>query len=430
MRLYLRKDTWIRQANIGYEHDVEDVAKACDVLCQRIVFTPSPPTTPFKEDNGRFADAGKTLKEESSGGVPNDPDVIDLTGDDDDDDEDSSNTDPYRLNGGLRTHDDEGDLSILALDQKALVEESPETVLNLLSAEELVGLGKRMKVNPGRGTRRDWTQALLKTNNQSMLSFVPVGGSVSPPSANARRGRADKENSADIKPVGAFGLSFDSKGNTMKASTVASRQALKTIGGFNAPRPTDGSQQLLTAVESKPGPVIRLNPAYRRLFDRLSLVYHRTTYTANNTTSFVASLLARFGKRHYPTYRVSRTFAIFPSRQQLTQYERALDVERRIEDILGENPATWAPALPAGAKRPFKTAEEKRADKDKMCAEGVKLFEAVEDAWTRLCRDAEREMKKEEDDDERRLLYYRRRFHPGALVVCALRSRCEADCCV
>lgn len=161
--------------------------------------------------------------------------------------------------------------------------------------------------------------------------------------------------------------------------------------------------------------MIQLSPAYRSLFDRLSLVYHRTSYTASsNTTSFTASLLARFGKRRYPDYEVSRTFAIFSSRSLLQQYEQGLEVERQIEEILGES--GWTPAPAAGRK--IKSKEEKMKEKEEMCRAGVELFEKVEGTWRELCKEAEREMKMEEDDDEKRLLYYRRRFHPGEFGDC------------
>lgn len=71
--------------------------------------------------------------------------------------------------------------------------------------------------------------------------------------------------------------------------------------------------------------------------------------------------------------------------------------------------------LPTGAPRRIKSAEEKKAEKDAMCRDGVALFLSVEGEWRDLCRTAEKEMKREDDDEERRLLYYRRRFHPGAL---------------
>ncbi|ORY75355.1 VRR-NUC domain-domain-containing protein [Leucosporidium creatinivorum] len=338
VRLYLRKSSWIRLRGISYERDIDDLNAACQALWERVDFAPPRPPTPPPAPPVDV----KPVKVEEPG-------VIDLTGDDDDDEEEEPKP--------LVVVEEEPDLSSLAMGREQLALEDSEVILGLLSLEELVALGKKMKVNPGKGSRREWTQGLLKTSNQSTLSFF-----ASPVLSTKGKG---KENS-DVKPLGSFGVGFDAKGNKLKASNVVSSHALKTIGS-----------------------VIQLSPAYRSLFDRLSLVYHRTSYTASsNTTSFTASLLARFGKRRYPDYEVSRTFAIFSSRSLLQQYEQGLEVERQIEEILGES--GWTPA-PAGGGRSRK----------------------VEGTWRELCKEAEREMKMEEDDDEKRLLYYRRRFHPG-----------------
>ncbi|KAK4052984.1 hypothetical protein OIO90_004108 [Microbotryomycetes sp. JL221] len=454
VRLYLRKDSWIRQSNIGYENDVDDVEQTCQDLCQEIVFTPD---VEDKQDSDKRqdkqsdqlschqpllgSDAHKVVDEKPQNKLEN-PTFIDLTGDDDEDDDDEeitivpidcttkTNGRSNRLMKGKPSRrtssnsatsadeskrdpifapnededDGEGDLSRLALDKDYLVrEEDPQVVLNLLTMEEIVNLGKRMKVNAGKGTRREYTKALLKTSNQSLLSFGGAASSNRAVAKSLNTMNGKQKGKLKSKP-GAFGLSFDSKGNSVKASSLTSQQALRTIGQ-----------------------VIRLNPAYRRLFDRLSLVFHRTTYTAANTTSFVASLLARFGKRHYPSYTVSRTFSIFPSRDMLRQYERALAVERKIEDILGETGFTSSSSSSSGggptlsstalkelaAIRRLKTSEEKRLEKEQMCADGVALFAQVEQAWRKICNEAEQEMKQEEDDQEKRLLYYRRRFHPG-----------------
>lgn len=156
------------------------------------------------------------------------------------------------------------------------------------------------------------------------------------------------------------------------------------------------------------GAVIRLSPTYVTLFNRLSLVYHRTSYTATSSqpskpSSITASLLARFGKRRYPDYIVSRSFSIFPSRKSLKQFEAAMEVERLVEESLE---GIWGPGVP---KREKESGEEKKA----RFKEGTRIWEEVEDEWKELCQEAELEMKQEEDDGEKRRLYYRRRFHPG-----------------
>ncbi|GAA6016966.1 hypothetical protein JCM10207_007864 [Rhodosporidiobolus poonsookiae] len=272
---------------------------------------------------------------------------------------------------------DTDDLSRLAwsMDDLAAMED-PEGLLGLLSLDELSALGKRMKVKlaSGRSTRADWTQALLKTSNQSTLSFF-----IAP---------AAKSTGMKRSPSGSLGVSYDAKGKKNTQSAVVVKQTLSIIG-----------------------PVIRLHPAYLTLFQRLSLVYHRTSYTAVSTSALTASLLARFGKRRYPSYTVSRSFRLFPSRAVLVAFEHAVETERRLEACLD---GAWAAGLVTSKKR----AAELKEGKDERWARyanGVRIWEddGVEGLWDGMCDEAEREMGKLDDDEDKRVLYYRRRFHPG-----------------
>ncbi|GAA5911667.1 fanconi-associated nuclease 1 [Sporobolomyces salmoneus] len=373
MRLFLRKHGWIRLDGIGYENDVKDLESACRDLWQKIEFTPSPPAVEETKSELKLEPFSR-----SSSSKVEDPNVIDLTMSDDEEEDlrtrGTRPTEKKKKLGDCEEDDSNMDLTRLAEDKEVLAVEDPEIALSLLTMEELVALGKRMKVSlpAGKTTRGEWTKALLRTSNQSTLSFFPSQTSTS----NAK-GKG--------KQVG-FGVGYDTKGNKLKQSSVVARQALKSIG-----------------------PVIRLSPTYVSLFNRLSLVYHRTSYTAtssqpNKTSSLTASLLARFGKRRYPDYIVSRSFSIFPSRKTLKQFEAAMEIEKKVEESLE---GIWGPGV---AKRGEKeSVDEKRA----RFLEGAKIWEEVEDEWKELCVEAETEMKAEDDGDERRRLYYRRRFHPG-----------------
>ncbi|GAA5840395.1 hypothetical protein JCM11251_006549 [Rhodosporidiobolus azoricus] len=273
------------------------------------------------------------------------------------------------------------DLSRIAWSAEDLArDEEPEAVLGLLSMDELVALGRRMhvKVASGRSTRGDWTKALLKTSKQSTLSFFAAAATPKQQQASVGMKRS---------PSGSLAVGYDSKGKKLTQSTVVAKQALALIG-----------------------PVIRLHPSYLILFQRLSLIYHRTSYTAVSTSALTSSLLARFGKRRYPTYTVSRSFSIFPSREVLLRFERAVETERQLEECLD---GAWAAGLQLGKrKQGEKEGKEERLDRYRR---GVEIWEGggVEAEWRGLCEEAEREMKCQEDDEEKRLLYYRRRFHPG-----------------
>ncbi|SCV67061.1 BQ2448_5707 [Microbotryum intermedium] len=380
VRLYLRKAGWIRVDSIGYANDIDDVHETVRVLGQardRTTCSKTAPTTPSPKP------PSSSPKRGSGPWGRADPNMIDLTGTDDENDGDNKDG-----NGEDILFLDQNevpqvlDLSRICWNSDDLANASPDVTLSLLSMDELIALGKAMKVNAGNGLRGDWTSALLRTSNQATLCFLP----------STSRG---KENARDPKPHAAFGVGYDSHGNKLKASSVVFRRALATIGE-----------------------VVHLHPSYRLLLDRLSLVYHRTSYTSGaSTSSFTANLLARFGKRHYPSYTVRRTFSIFPSRVILRQYERALEVERRIEEYLGE--AGWGSSSgptrsrAAIAAERAKSTKERSRDREKGHQMALALFAEVEGTWRRMCRDAEAETNAGSESTEERFLYYRRRFHPG-----------------
>ncbi|GAA6043410.1 hypothetical protein JCM8097_008577 [Rhodosporidiobolus ruineniae] len=269
-----------------------------------------------------------------------------------------------------------------------LAMEEPEGVLGLLSMEELTALGKKMKVKvpTGKSNRAEWTKALLATSTQSTLSFFAA------PAPTQQKGSKGKSTgvSTPMKrsvSAGSVGVGYDAKGKKLTQSSVVLKHALAIIG-----------------------PVIRLHPAYLTLFQRLSLIYHRTSYTAVSTSALTSSLLARFGKRRYPSYTVSRSFALFPSRGVLLAFERAIDTEKRLEECLD---GAWAAGVQLG-KRAAGAERESKGERMERYARGVRIWEAeAEGEWRALCEEAEKEMNAQEDDEEKRLLYYRRRFHPG-----------------
>ncbi|GAA5922491.1 hypothetical protein JCM3775_005748 [Rhodotorula graminis] len=413
-RLLLRKPTWIRLSSLlassSYSTDISDLPAACAELW-RVAEPVAGPSTPPKRQ--QVAALVEPKKEQ-----PRDEGFLDLTLTDSDDDvappvsnkgkksgvdKGKARATPRKLISDVPDSLDLGDLSRFAFDQSVLVDEPPENTLALLSMDELTTLGKRMKVPCKSGASRgEWTKALLKTSNQSTLSFFLAAPPT--PKVQSPVGSAGMER----KPsVGSVGVGYDAKGNKLSQSRVVAAQALKLIG-----------------------PVIRLSPALLTLFNRLSLVYHRTSYTAGTSSTsaspLTASLLARFGKRAYPTYTVSRSFALFPSRAVLREFEAAMAIEQRVEAALD---GVWGPGVPKRAER------ETKEERLERYGEGVRAWEEIEGEWSRLCAEAEdeaRRVKKEEDEAVEAAraagdgegegkgqrgahgrLYYRRRFHPG-----------------
>lgn len=177
------------------------------------------------------------------------------------------------------------------------------------------------------------------------------------------------------------------------------------------------------------GPVIKLDPSMTKLYNRLHLIFHRCAPPTNHN-SMTAPLLARFQKRSYPEYQLSRSFTIFPNREELIKYEAALNIERDLEEALETAHA------PVNGPRPSATTDNGTIEKDpdvlaqevtewKKARTGAKqkrfkrilaMFEIAWEAWLK-CVEEEKakdalDCKKGKEDD--RLSYYLKRFHVGA----------------
>ncbi|QSS56726.1 coiled-coil domain-containing protein MTMR15 [Histoplasma capsulatum var. duboisii H88] len=80
------------------------------------------------------------------------------------------------------------------------------------------------------------------------------------------------------------------------------------------------------------GDCIRLSSAPRRLFERVHLLFYRSTeWTEKSLTTII---LAKISRRNYPNYIVSRSNSIFPSRFALLEFEAALRVQFDIDNTL------------------------------------------------------------------------------------------------
>ena len=403
MRLYLRKHRWLRVDQFKYERDITNLEGAVRELCT-------------KEGEDEFAAGGNVPRAETDAhqegalvevestsraeievlelsSDEEQPQQIDLTLSDSDEDQPAPQLSLKRLPTPPPPIVQEPagpDYSVLAHDTSWLSGADAEQLFKLLSLEELATLAKKMKADPGRGktTRQDWTAALLRTSTQSILLFAP-----SPKLPTASSSKLKGKGMAQPAPRAVFGLAKGTHQNT-----VVAKHALALIGN-----------------------VIRLSPDWILLLNRVSLVYHRTAYDATNRASaLTASLLARFGKRNYPDYAVSRSFVIFSSREVLVEFEDALRLERELDEILDE---TWAVAVPSSrtaksgpnSKAKFSTEQERKRDLESIripkWREGVALMEAVWDRWLGICD--ERQIKAESGGDEGELVYFRSRFHPG-----------------
>ena len=83
------------------------------------------------------------------------------------------------------------------------------------------------------------------------------------------------------------------------------------------------------------GPCIRLSLPVLRLFERVHLVFYRSTeWTEKSLTTII---LARIARRNFPQYIVSRSANIFASRSLLLEFEASVRTQFRLDSILEFN---------------------------------------------------------------------------------------------
>ncbi|KAI0514796.1 VRR-NUC domain-containing protein [Xylaria bambusicola] len=150
----------------------------------------------------------------------------------------------------------------------------------------------------------------------------------------------------------------------------------------------DGNRRkhFLDKVLAITGPCVRLSLPVFKLFERVHLVFYRSTeWTEKSLTTII---LAKISRRNFPSYIVSRSSNIFTSRPQLLEFETAMKSEYAVDNILEFNgPIT-----------------------DKGFQKVIDVFETIYSRWIRLLQE---EQEKEERIYESGEGAYLRRLSPG-----------------
>jgi Fanconi-associated nuclease 1 len=88
-------------------------------------------------------------------------------------------------------------------------------------------------------------------------------------------------------------------------------------------------------IMNETGPCIRLSLAPLKLFERVHLVFYRSTEWTEK--SLTAIILAKIARWNFPEYIVSRSASVFGSRGLLLEYEAALRTQFKVDSILEFN---------------------------------------------------------------------------------------------
>ena len=135
------------------------------------------------------------------------------------------------------------------------------------------------------------------------------------------------------------------------------------------------------------GGCVQVLPALRSLVDRVALVYYRGNLLGS--AALTTAILSRSRIRNYPKYIYKRTSFLFPSRDHLIAFERALSIEAEMEYLIqfGKSEADFQAALA--------------------------LFESVWSEW----KSCVKECVSAHPDGIDKMVYHRMRFHPGWVLT-------------
>ena len=179
---------------------------------------------------------------------------------------------------------------------------SLEDSLSLLMLEELKVLAKEAKIQ-GKN-KRDLLQILTRT-------FQRQGGLGWP---SLKRSDTEDSMKSDTSP---------SRLNEDEGKKLSNRISSNREAYF------------VDKISNITGPCIRLSNAALKLFERVHLVFYRSTEWTEK--SFTTIILARISRRNFPDYIVSRSTNIFRSRSILLEFEASIRTQFRIDNILEMN---------------------------------------------------------------------------------------------
>lgn len=99
-----------------------------------------------------------------------------------------------------------------------------------------------------------------------------------------------------------------------------------------ASTPQNRDDYFVQKMLAETGPCIRLSANVRRLFERVHLVFYRSTeWTEKSLTTII---LARIARWHFPEYLVSRSANVFASRALLLEFEESIRMQFRVDNTL------------------------------------------------------------------------------------------------
>ncbi|KAI1143519.1 VRR-NUC domain-containing protein [Hypoxylon sp. FL0543] len=179
--------------------------------------------------------------------------------------------------------------------------------------------------------------------------------------ALAKEAKVQGKNKADIaksicrmssRQVGLFSIGLRRSSTTGSVDSPERGTPEAESPGPGLGEDSNRRKHFLDKILAITGPCIRLSLPVFRLFERVHLVFYRSTeWTEKSLTTII---LAKISKRNFPKYVVSRSGNIFASRAQLLEFETAMRTEFAVDNILEFN----GPVTEAGFRQIIDTFEQ------------------------------------------------------------------------
>jgi hypothetical protein len=225
------------------------------------------------------------------------------------------------------------------------------------------------------------TALLSSANKQTRLSFTSVADTASPARfRNMSRTKSmpsplnSRQSTLAFAPKHANSFSGSGAGHETHGAPDRKKTA-NTTSSKSPVSPQTGRTILYDKiVAALGGRAIQVSIAFRRLIWRVNLVFYRSTITPSSGVAkslMLPEILTSAQKRNYPEIK-SRRSTIWPSRDALLEYERALELEAIVDESLGEqNHSSGAWVGPSGYGFGTKGGRLEGAKRVKKVWEGV-----------------------------------------------------------
>jgi Fanconi-associated nuclease 1 len=118
----------------------------------------------------------------------------------------------------------------------------------------------------------------------------------------------------------------------MTSASESGAEVEESSGFLDTQDDINRDKHFLRKILASTGPCIRLHLPTVKLFERVLLVFYRSTeWTDKSLTTII---LARISRNNYPEYIVSRSTNIFLTRADLLEFEAAIRTQFRVDNIL------------------------------------------------------------------------------------------------